>query len=219
MHIFLVGFVISFSILLILLIFLRLTIPYISKLFGKRSIPYQIYEESTDWFNFVVYRIMSHFGTEESINLINEIVNSKIYPHQFRLLSLGKPPIIQSVLTLEKKKTEDIKIIIPLEWINGPSFDFILKKKILRIEFTFTQFRGKVFVSWPENSPQNLKFRFIDDMNLDYNLSIQFKNIIRFSLLQIPLLGPIIKGLLEVIITRQVFEIEFPNPTAEYSQT
>ena len=71
---------------------------------------------------------------------------------------------------------------------------------------------GNILVSWPGNSPTKMEFRFIGDLNLEFDLTIQIKNFTRISLLEIPLLGPIIKGIIELIIARQVFELIFPLP-------
>lgn len=212
---FLFGVSISFILLLILLILLRLTIPYVSKLFGNKPIPYKSTTESNEWLNFVLYRILCHFRKRESIDLINEIVNAKIKPHHFNLYTLGSTPIVNNVLTLEMKEVEDIKIIIPIEWIDGPFLQIIVDKNLACIEFYLKKFAGQILVSWPENSPSQMQFRFIGDLNLEFDLSIQIKNLFYFSLLEIPLLGPVIKGIIELIITRQVFELIFPLPNLD----
>lgn len=212
MNPFALGFLFSFIIFFILLVLLRLTIPYVSKLFGNKPIPYKSTKESNEWLNFILYRVLSHFQTDESIDLINKIVNSKVKPHHFCLFTLGSSPIVKSVLSLEMKEVEDIKIIIPIEWIDGPFLEFVVENNLACIQFYLKKFIGQILVSWPGNSPSQMEFRFIGDLNLDFDLSIQVKNYFRFSLLEIPLLGPTIKGIIELVITRQVFELIFPLP-------
>ena len=135
MNSFVLGFSISFIILLVLLVLLRLTIPYVSKLFGNKPIPYKSTTESTEWLNFVLHRVLSHFQKDESIDLINTIVNSKVKPHYFCLYTLGSSPVVKSVLSLEMKEIEDIKIIIPIEWIDGPFVEFVVDKNLACVQF------------------------------------------------------------------------------------
>ena len=191
---------------------MRLTVPNAHKLFGKKPNPYKSFKESTEWLNFIIYRILTHFQTDESIKKINKIVNSSVAPHHFNLLSLGNAPIVKHVLTLEMKDPDDIKILIPLEWKKGPSLDFILNKNLLRVEFDLKYFCGKMLVSWPGSNPTQLEFRLIDEFIIDFDLAIQYKNKVRFSFMKIPLIGQIVKGIIELIVTRQVFELTLPNP-------
>ncbi|OHS95838.1 hypothetical protein TRFO_38022 [Tritrichomonas foetus] len=211
MNSFFIGFLFSFISLLVILVILRLTVPYASKLFGNKPIPYKSFVESTEWLNFIIYRVLTHFQTDEAIEQINSIVNANIPPHNFRLISLGNAPVIKHVLTLEMKDIDNINIIIPLEWINGPSLDFVLGENLARIEFDLFKFFGQIFISWPENSPTKFEFRFIGDFIVDFDISFQFKEYFRFSLMKIPLIGQIIKGIIELIVVRQVFEITLPD--------
>ena len=90
--------------------------------------------------------------------------------------------------------------------------EFVVDKNLASIQFYLKEFVGQILVSWPGNSPTKMEFRFIGELNLDFDLTIQIRNYFCFSLLEIPLLGPVIKGIIELIITRQVFELIFPLP-------
>ena len=126
MNPFCLGFVLTFTFLLLLLIILRLSLPNASKLFAPRPIPYKSVEESTEWLNFVLYRVMTHFQTEDAIMKISKKVTDKLKPHKFKLLSLGNAPTIEHVGTLQMKEPDDIRILVPVDWDGGPSFDLTI---------------------------------------------------------------------------------------------
>lgn len=214
MNSFYTGFFISFIICFIVLIILRLTIPYASKLFGNQPIPYQSEVESTDWLNFILDRFISHFQSKETLDKVSNILNEKIHPMRFKLVSLGNTPVIGSVETLEMKQADDIKILIPMKWKCGPSFDLSVNG-CTEIMVDLLNFEGKALIEWLGNSESDVKVRFLENVILDFNLSVKLFNIFNFSLTRIPFLDPIIKGLISLIISKQIFDIPLPNPNAE----
>ena len=203
MHPFFVGFLITFILLLVAFLFLRITVPYATKLFGSNPIPYKSFKESTDWLNFILYRVLTHFQTAESIQRINELVTSKIKFAKFNLLSLGRTPQIPSVSTLKMKDQNDIKILIPLSWENGPSFDISLLHNNIVFESDLVLFKGTLLVSWPPNNEINVELRFVGDIQVDFEVCVLLFNKYRFSITQLPLFGPIIKGILPFILTKR----------------
>lgn len=215
MNPFLLGFCISFGVLLAILLILRLTLPYAAKIFGPVSIPDKAISESTEWLNFVLYRVLTHFQSEEALAKINEIVSAKISPNNFRLLSLGNTPVISYVATLTMKEADDIRIIIPFTWKVGPSLDVFLKNEIVGIELDLNSFSGKMLLSWPGNSQNKLLLQFIEDIELEFELTLQLFTMIRISVTGIPLIGSIIKGFITMFLLHEKFEINLPKPEVE----
>jgi hypothetical protein len=216
---FFLGFVWGFVILLVLLVFLRLTLPYSRELFGNAPIPYQSIEESTDWLNFIVYRVLTHFESEETLQRINEIVSAKLNPSQkprgmgFRLISLGNAPTIPKVSTLKMPNPDDIKILIPIDWSRGPSLDLTFGgPHVARIEVDLSKLAGRLLFSWPGGETRTLRIRFDHDFQFDLEIGLVIGKRTRFSLTRIPLLGPVLKGIIVFAISRQVFEIDLPLP-------
>lgn len=208
------GFLISFLICFFILLILRLTIPYASKLFGNQPIPYQSDVESTAWLNFIIDRFIFHFQSKETLNAINNVVNEKIHPMRFQLVSFGNTPSIGNVETLEMKQADDIKILIPMHWKKGPSFDMKVNG-CTEIMVDLLNFNGKVLIEWLGNSESDVRVRFIENVILDFDLSIRLFDLFEFSLTRVPLLDPIIKGLISVFISKQVVNIPLPKPNIE----
>ena len=217
MHPFFVGFLISFILIFLLLLLLRTTFPYASKLFGSTPIPYKSFKESTDWLNFIVYRVLTHFQTEKSKERINEFVSRKIKIGQFRLLSLGNTPQIPYVSTLKLKDKNDIKILIPISWENGPSCDLSMINDNIIIEADLLLFKGTLLVSWPSNNEINVELRFIGETQVDFEACVLLLHKWRFSITQLPLFGPIVKGILPFILTKRsiMFKAELTIPDTD----
>jgi hypothetical protein len=217
---FFLGFVSGFVILLLLLVFLRLTLPYSRELFGQAPIPYHSIEESTDWLNFIVYRVLTHLESEESLQRISRIVSAKLNPSgkprgvALRLISLGNAPTIPKVSTLKMPNPDDIKILIPIEWTRGPSLDLTFGgPRGGRIEVDLSKPAGRVLFSWPGGDARTLRIRFDHDFQFDLEIALVIRSLARLSLTGIPLLGPVLKGIVVFAISRQVFEIDLPLPT------
>lgn len=214
MNPFALGFVVAFAILLLILVILRLSLPNASKLFAPRPIPYKSVEESTEWLNFVLYRVMTHFQTEDAIEKISKKVTDKINPHKFKLLSLGNAPTIEHVGTLQMKEPDDIRILVPVDWQGGPSFDLTIGRgrKKIKVEFDLTKFFGKVLMSWPGDSDSSVEIRFDSEFTLDFEVVVQLGPFIRVPVTQLPLLGEIVKGIVAILASRQVIVIDLPKP-------
>ena len=206
------GFAITFVITIFLIIFLRFIISYIPKLLGSKPITYKSVKESTEWLNFLLDKINQHFQNENSIKEFNSFITSKIHPYQLRLLSLGNSPVISYVATLEMQEADDIRLLIPIDWKNGPSFDLITSSKLIKYEIDLFHFTGQVLVSWPGSSASRLEVRFVGNSCIDFDLSIQLLNFIHFSLTNIPLVGEIVKGIVASYIAKQVFYLYLPKP-------
>ncbi|EAX94397.1 hypothetical protein TVAG_194830 [Trichomonas vaginalis G3] len=177
-------------------------------MFGTRPIPYKMTKESTDWLNFIIYRVLTHFQTPESIAKINALVNDKVKPAKFELLTLGNSPVIPYVATLDVNNKDDIKILIPLTWEEGPSLNFSMLNENLTAEVDLKLFKGTLLVSWPTNQEIDLEIRFINDCKIDFDVSlILFKNT-WLPLSSIPLFGPVIKGLISFFMTKGAIKVK-----------
>lgn len=218
MELFFTCFVITFVIVLVVLFIVSLIAPYFSKLFGTKSVPYKSVIESTEWLNYILYHTLMHFHNEDSITEINNFIAMKIHSNQFHLISLGKAPVIEHVATLEMQEADDIRLLIPVEWKNGPSLD-INKSKFLQIEIDIFYFSGQILASWPGNSPNLLEIKFVGDTKIDIHVAIQFLGLIRISLTDIPLLGKIIKGIISLYVVKQTFHIQLPKPNPKKETT
>lgn len=210
MNPFLLGFVVGFLILFLILGLLRMTIPYAGTLFAPSPIPYKSVKESTEWLNFVVSRVISHFQTEKSINKINEIVNSKIKSIKFRLVSMGNSPHVQPVSTLAMNEPDDVRVLVPINWFTGPSCEVTIGK--IRVEFALTKFHGTLLMSWHGENDTSLEIRFTNDFLLNFQLTVEIAERVKFSLTNMPLIGKIIQGFAAVIISRRVIAIDLPAP-------
>jgi hypothetical protein len=213
MNPFVVGVLFGFLLFLTLILLLRMTVPYSSKLFAPVPIPYLSKKESTDWLNFILFRILAHFQSDAVLQEINARISSKLHPHSFRLLSLGNAPTIPSVSTLDTGRPGDVAILIPIDWKNGPSLDFrIGNPGKLTIEVDLVRIRGQVFFAWPTGTERSLQIRFDHDLILNVEIGLQIGRILQLSITQLPLLGPVLTGLVVFIVSRQVFMIELPRP-------
>ncbi|OHT10378.1 hypothetical protein TRFO_20437 [Tritrichomonas foetus] len=211
MDYFLYGFTISFTIVIIALLILRVIISHIPRILGSKPLTYQSVTESTEWLNFIINRVTTHYQSENSIQEINNFITAKVHPIQFHLLSIGNPPVISHVATLEMQEADDIRLLVPIEWRNGPSFDIIGYKQFLNLEIDLLNFTGEILVSWPGSSQNRLEIQFMSGSSIDFDLSIQFLNILHFSVTNIPLIGEIVKGLVACIIAKQVFPVYLPK--------
>lgn len=218
MELFFTSFLITFGLVLLVLFIISLIAPYFSRLFGAKSVPYKSVIESTEWLNYILSHFLMHFQSEDSITKINDLIAMKIHSNQFHVISLGKAPIIDHVATLEMQEADDIRLLIPIEWESGPSLD-IFKSKFLKIEFDLLNFSGQILASWPGNSPNLLEIKFVGDTKIDIHTAIQFLNIIRISITDIPLLGKIIKGFISLYIVKQTFHINLPKPNPKKEMT
>ena len=138
--------------------------------------------------------------------------------NQIHFISLGEAPIIEYVATLEMQEADDIRLLIPIEWKKGPSFD-LNRSKFLQVELDLLNFSGHILVSWPGNSPNLLEIKFIGDTKIDIHIAIQLLGILRISITDIPLIGKIIKGFISLYIVKQTFHINLPKPTTRKNDT
>lgn len=203
MNAFLLGFLITFLILFVTIGILRTTIPYGSKLFGTNQIPYKSFEESTDWLNFILHRVLSHFKTPESIEKINESISEKIKFAKFKLNSIGNTPQIPYVSTLNLKNQLDLKLLIPIIWEGGPSIDITMMNEKIVVEADILKFKGTVLVSWPPNNKIDVELKLVGETDIDFEICIFLWKKYRFSLTKLPVFGPIIKGIVPFILTRK----------------
>ena len=208
MNPFFLGFFLSFLLLLLLLIILRLTIPYASKLFGFIPIPYKSNKESTEWLNFIIHRVLSHYQSRESIEQITKFINEKIFPNEFYLINFGNPPKICNVSTIQLPDPKEIKIFFPIEWKNGPSFNIFFPLIKSYLECDLKLFTGSIMIYWPLNNEINFEIHFYDDINFDFEFNFIFNNKIKFSFTKIPLIGPILKGFIPFFLLKYAIKFK-----------
>jgi hypothetical protein len=214
MNPFLLGFLSSFLLLVVIFGLLYLFVYVNSKLFRPRPIAYKSSTESTDWLNFILFRVMSHFQTKEAITRINALLADKLGEGRLNILTLGNSPTIPQVKTVAMPQADDIKILVPLEWDGGPSLDFNLIRNRLSVEVDLTHFHAVVMFSWPGSGCTTLEIRFDPDFVLDLHIGLKFGNH-RFAITKAPVLGPILTGLATFAISRQVLQIDLPEASLE----
>jgi hypothetical protein len=214
------GVLLGFVTLLLLLFFLRYVLLHLNKLFGQTRIPFVALEESTDWLNFIVSRVLTHFQRDDVIDAINRMVTSKINSTagpQFRLLTLGNPPLVPAVYTFKTDDPSDLRILVPIEWASGPGFE--IRSGAITVEGDVRTLRTRIIVLWPPATPRTLRVHFDHDIALDVGLAIRFGSVVRLSLTGIPLIGAILKAAAGFIITRHVFEVELPIGNCDQEST
>jgi hypothetical protein len=214
MNDFVLGFLLSFFVLFAVLVALRLFVYLGPKLYPARRIAYTATSESTDWLNFILFRVTSHFQTDNSIAKINAIVAKKLGEGKFELLTLGNAPTIPQVKTVAMAQQDDIKILVPIEWDGGPSFNFHLIRHSLACEVDLSHFHATVLFSWPGAGCTTLEIRLDPDFALELHIALKIGKL-RFSITEAPFLGPVLTGLAAFVISRQVFMIDLPESALE----
>jgi hypothetical protein len=211
MNAFLLGLIAGFLGLLVVIFVLRMTVPYSGRLFAPNPIPYRSKKESTDWLNFTIYRILTHFESERVLTELSHIISSKIHPHSFRLISLGNAPRIPSISTIDTGCPDDIRIIIPIDWNGGPSIDLAIgSRPRLRVEVDLIRIQGQLLFSWPGGIEHTLQVRLDHDFTLELEIGLQIGQMFQISITRLPLLGPVLTGIVVFVVTRHVFAIDFP---------
>lgn len=212
------GFVAIFISFGIIAILLWLLMDRISKIFSPKAADMNCpVSESTDWLNFILESIMPHFDNQESTAKISKAISRYTSPNRISILSLGNPPVIKEVTTLEMKDGDDIRILVPIQWINGVSLDFFLSKSVC-IELDLHYFNGTILLTWPGGNNRKMELRFNETMKLDFDFSIRFLGGIRLSLTAIPIIGAIVKDIVALAISRKQFPIELPRPVESVPQ-
>ena len=206
MSAFFLGVLLTVIVVLIVLIGLRLVVPDISRLFAPRPIPYEMIEESTEWLNFVLYRVMTHLQKPDSVEKIAQLLRKSI-PYQFELRSIGNAPTIGQITTVQKsleEDTNDVHIIVPIDVNGGPSIDLELNK-YFHLEFDLFAIAGKVLIDWPDQSDA-IKIHLGAGLTMNYDLAMVCGSY-GISLSDIPLLGPIVSGCIVWFLSRLVIII------------
>ena len=217
MNSFLFGFGISFLISLIILLVLKIIIPFFPILFGHKKVPLEYGTESTEWLNFILNNVLTHFEKRESLQSINDLIARKLYPHQLMILSLGNAPHIEHVATLKMQEPDDIRLLIPIEVFHGPSVEYIASR-IFHFQLDLLTFSGKLLAVWAGSSQNVVEIRFVGNVTIDFNLSINFLNIFSIQITDIPLIGSILKAFVSAYIGSKSFSLSLPRPSPQNIQ-
>lgn len=201
------GVVLGFASSLIFFLFLRLTLPYYSKLFGEDKNPYRYFVEDADWLNFLVNRVVKAFGKEENINKINEHINKVISPMELKILSLGNSPIIPKVMTMKSGNSSSIKVLIPFQWKSGPSFNLKVNNNLC-IEFDVVDIDLKLLVYYPPVNDVEVSISFRDDVKFECNIVLLLFNIFRLPIHRIPILGRVILSIIPYFLLSRTFNFK-----------
>ena len=169
--------------------------------------------ESSEWMNFIISRLAPHFRGQDSRTRLEKLISSAIAPRSVIIHSLGNPPEINDVTTLELREADDIRFLIPIEWRNGLSLDLILKRR-LALEIDIHKFKGQILVNCPGNSDRKIDVRFNRLVTLDFDMSMKLFNRIKISLTETPFLGTIVKRIAALILSRRQFRIDLPAAPA-----
>lgn len=210
---FIIGFVLSVVLFVVILVLLRMTVPYSSELFGARLIPYDSVTDSPEWLNFILYRVLTHFDSDEVLNNISELVNTKIGRNKFELLWIGNVPVVGLIETFMTGDPDSVEVLIPIEWHDGCALNFTVAKLRTTFEIDVKHFIGKVMVSWPGESALHIQFQ--DAFDIDFEVIVRVLGR-RVSLTRAPILGAFIKGIVSLIVSRQSFKIDIPKPKPVY---
>lgn len=213
-------FIWTIIIFILILALIRITLPHIAFLFNPDEIPYKKTQESTEWLNFILTRILSHFQSEDALAQICKIISNevpllkKLKPE---ILSIGTSPLINSVQTFDIKDPGDIRLLVPIEWIRGPSVRLHFQN-FIEIEFDLLKFSGKILAEWPPDNSNIVTFSSVGQIRMLFDLTIRFKKYLEFSLLKIPLLGSIINFIVPAFLAKSHFQLNL-NAISEQLKT
>ena len=197
-------------IFVLLLILLRITLPHVAFLFYPDEIPYKSTTESTQWLNFVLTRVVSHFQSPQTLLEISHLIQEKVSflkEAQLSISTIGTSPIIKSVQTLNTKDPGDIKLLIPLTWSRGPSIDVTFSNGI-SIGLDLINFNGKFLIEWPPDNYNIVYIRSVGQIKVSFDIIISFKQFIQFNLQNIPLIGAIINYLAPAFLAKYEYKLD-----------
>ena len=203
---------------LLLVVALWLTIGQISKILSPK--PVQTCNpvcETTEWINFVICHTMQLFDNEEAAKSIAQMVTAQISPRELALKELGDPPIVHNVTTLDVKEVDDIRVLVPIEWINGPSVELKMSR-LIALEFDLVHFYGVILLTWPGKSDRKIEVKFNERVKLDFDFAIKLFGALEVSLTKIPMFGYVVKQIVALVLSRKRIKLELPalppNPNA-----
>jgi hypothetical protein len=171
-------------ILFIVLITLRILIPFFISFLHPPSFHDDSTHESTKWLDFIMQQIISRLQQQEILDDFNRSLSN------CHIRSIGSAPSIPYVGTLKMHQPDDVRLLIPIQWINGPSFDFTASRN-LTLEVDVSQIQCRIMVSWPGDNPRVIEIRFDREFAIKCDIGIRFSGGLGFSLTQIPLIGRI----------------------------
>ena len=165
--------------------------------------------EPSEWINFIISHVAPHFQNKDSLRDLEKLISSKISPRSMTIHSLGNPPEISDVTTLEPNEADDIRLLIPVDWKDGPSIDVKLSRR-LGIEFDLHAFKGSILINWPGSSDRRLDIGFNKVVKFDFDLALKLFNSVKISLTEVPFMGAIVKAVVSLVLSRRQFRIDLP---------
>jgi hypothetical protein len=200
------GFLWGAALAFLLLLILWILVPPISRLFFPSSITDRPARESTQWLNFILHRLSFHFSNASSLKKLNESL-----PRNLHLVSLGNSPVITHVDTLEMVRCDEVRLLIPIDWLDGPSLDVAVRPGF-HIEIEIRQIVACVLVAWPGSE---LRISVDRGAVIECDITARFGAAARISIGSCPLIGTVVKAIVVAAIVRRPIVIPIPRPEIE----
>jgi hypothetical protein len=194
------------AITFLVLVLLWLIVPPVARLLFPASISDRAARESTEWLNFVLHRLSVHFSTASSLKKVNDSLGPDV-----RLVSLGNAPTISHVDTLEMVRCDEVRLLIPIDWRDGPSRDVSVRPGFV-IEIDIRQIVARVLVAWPG---AELRISVDSGAVIDCDIAARIGRAVRFSIGTFPLVGTVVKAIVTAAIVRRPIIIPIPQPDVD----
>jgi len=202
-------YLVTFIVFFIIIIVLRLSLPYIVQVLSPKSLKQSSYQESTEWLNFVLNQAFYIAESPQYIDKINMGLEEALSSGIIKVVSLGIAPTIKHVSTCQMQEADDVKMVFPIDIAHGPSVD--IRGSNWVIEFDLKSFSSQIHMNWPGNKDSCIELMFCDHFHLDFVLNVRLFSFLNFSITEIPVLGPTIKYFVILFLQRQKFKLPMPK--------
>jgi hypothetical protein len=199
------GFVVSVCWCLGFLLILRVFTPFFVKLLRPPPFRGEITQESTIWLNFILQQVVGRLRHGPILTELNKS-HSTVHIHSVR-----SAPIIPYVATVKMQHPDDVRLLIPLRWTDGPSVDIALSPS-WTIEIDLRRIQCRVIVTWPADNPAIVEVRFDREFALECDFAVRFTKGWGISLSGIPLIGPIATAWSVAFLAQKTFVLPLPRP-------
>jgi hypothetical protein len=197
-----VGTILLFLAFLVLLRILALLIATFRR---PPPFPTKFTRESTRWLDFILHHVIARLQNDE----VREHINAS--SPQLKIRAAGAAPSIPYVGTLEMERADDVRLLIPIDWVDGPSLDLITPLGPV-IEIDVNSVQCRVLISWPGDNPSVIEIRFDREYRIDCDVAVRFTPTLAFSLTGLPLIGRTVTQFAIAILAKQQFVLPIPRP-------
>jgi hypothetical protein len=195
----------------LLLVVAYFLLPLVSPLLRAPAITARFTRESTEWLNFIFDQVASRMNEPA---YLAHLASSLAWPRPGSVVirSMGNAPTVPYVATLEMAHSDDISLLVPFQWSDGPSLDWAVGGRRLALEIDVRRVAGRALLSWLGEDPHTVALRFDRGLVLDVDVAVRIGPGIAFYATALPLIGPIVVGVLVLLIERGRYSFALPRP-------